>query len=293
MALLQAQRRLERNVPDVERNLIPVKMPCERRRVPQMWEKGTRCFIAELTSENILNSDTVDSEQSNNWIATVGRATNFKLDTGAEVTAETYRSIEPPPTATKKLCCPSRQPLKTRGQGIITDEKRLCGRRIEDRSFGTTRNHCSETSNTGWVASVTKTETSTTTEVEKRFPSVFSGLGNLGEEYEIPLRPEANPHSLFTPRRVPLPLRPKVEEELNRMESLGVISRAIAWCAGMVVVPKKKGAIRINYVWTLNPSTKMCYVRVHPLPKVDDILAQLAGAKVFSKLDANNGDTFG
>ncbi len=36
-----------------------------------------------------------------------------------------------------------------------------------------------------------------------------------------------------------------------------------------------------------------CYVRVHPLPKVDDILAQLAGAKVFSKLDANSGDTFG
>ncbi len=146
---------------------------------------------------------------------------------------------------------------------------RLCGRQIEDRSFRTTRNHCS---NTGRVASVTKTETSTTTEVEKRFPSVFSGLGNLGEEYEIPLRPEAKPHSLFTPRRVPLPLRPKVEE-LNRMESLGVISRAIPWCAGMVVVP--------------------CYVRVHPLPKVDDILAQLAGAKVFSKLDANSGDTFG
>ena len=28
---------------------------------------------------------------------------------------------------------------------------------------------------------------------------------------------------------------------------------------------------------------------VHPLPKVDETLAQLAGAKVFSKLDANCG----
>ena len=137
------------------------------------------------------------------------------------------------------------------------------------------------------VASV---ETSTTTEVEKRFPSVFSGLGNLGEEYEIPLRPDAKPHSLFTPRHVPLPLRPKVEEELNRMESLGVISRvetATPWCAGMVVVPKKEGAIRICV--DLKPLNENVLREVHPLPKVDDILAQLAGAKVFSKLDANSG----
>ena len=28
---------------------------------------------------------------------------------------------------------------------------------------------------------------------------------------------------------------------------------------------------------------------VHPLPKVDDILAQLPGARLFSKLDANSG----
>ncbi len=73
----------------------------------------------------------MDSEQSNTWIATASiglnkRATNFKLDTGAEVTAIL---IEPPPPlspATKKLCGPSRQPLKTRGyfQGIITHEKR-------------------------------------------------------------------------------------------------------------------------------------------------------------------------
>ena len=28
---------------------------------------------------------------------------------------------------------------------------------------------------------------------------------------------------------------------------------------------------------------------MHPLPKVDNILAQLAGATVFSKLDANSG----
>ena len=124
----------------------------------------------------------------------------------------------------------------------------------------------------------------------KNFPKVFEGLGNLGEEYDIKLKPEAKPYALFTPRHVPLPLRPKVIEELNRMESMGIISRVdepTPWCAGMVVVPKKSGAIRICV--DLKPLNKNVLRETHPLPKVDETLAQLTGAKVFTKLDANSG----
>ena len=52
-------------------------------------------------------------------------------------------------------------------------------------------------------------------------------------------------HTVFTPRTIPLPLLDKVEE-LTKMESQGVISKVnqpISWCAGMVAVPKKSGAI--------------------------------------------------
>ena len=59
------------------------------------------------------------------------------------------------------------------------------------------------------------------------------------------------------------------------------------WCAGMVVVPKKEGAIRICV--DLKPLNGNVFHEVHPLPKVDETLAQLAGAVVFSKLDANSG----
>ena len=59
------------------------------------------------------------------------------------------------------------------------------------------------------------------------------------------------------------------------------------WCAGMVVVPKKEGAIRICV--DLKPLNGNVFHEVHPLPKVDETLAQLAGAAVFSKLDANSG----
>ena len=51
-------------------------------------------------------------------------------------------------------------------------------------------------------------------------------------------------HALFTARHVPLPLRPKVKDKLEKMEAMGVITKVdepTPWCAGMVVAPKKNG----------------------------------------------------
>ena len=134
------------------------------------------------------------------------------------------------------------------------------------------------------------TATLTTQYIQERFAKVFRGLGNLGEEYEIQLRPDSTPFALFTPRRVPLQLREKVAKELERMESTGVISKVDAptpWCAGMVVAPKKSGAVRICV--DLKLLNKSVLRETHPIPKVDDTLAQLSGARLFSKLDANSG----
>lgn len=73
------------------------------------------------------------------------------------------------------------------------------------------------------------------------------------------------------------------------MESNGIITKVeepIPWCAGMVVMPKMSGEIRVCVdLKRLNESVLR---EVHPLPRVDDILAQLAGAKGLSKLDANS-----
>ena len=62
-------------------------------------------------------------------------------------------------------------------------------------------------------------------DILKQFPLLFKGLGNFGEEYHIQLKPEAKPFAIYTPRHVSLPLRDKVQKELDRMEPLGVISR--------------------------------------------------------------------
>ena len=60
-------------------------------------------------------------------------------------------------------------------------------------------------------------------------------------EYEIKLKPDAKPYSIFTAQKVPIPLRDKVQNELKQIEASGVISKVdqpTTWCSGMVVVQK-------------------------------------------------------
>ncbi len=127
-------------------------------------------------------------------------------------------------------------------------------------------------------------------DVTKQFPELFTGLGRLKDNYKIELKSDATPFALTTPRRVPLPLLPKVKAELQCMEDLGVIAKIdtpTEWCAGMVVVPKQEGNVRICVDLTkLNAS--VCRERVM-LPSMEYILAQIGEAKYFSKLDANSG----
>ena len=272
---------------------------------------GSQCRtkqMANVTTENVLGTaflDTVAGKRSTAWHSTVklnNQLKKFKLDTGAEVTAisrATYLCIKKPKLSIpeKTLYGPSRQPLNTlrqfrgkfsyRGVDVMQNIYVVEGLNINLLGLPaiTALNFAVRVD-----ATESTTPTSTKTEIEKQFPSLFRGLGNIGDEYEIRIKQDAKPHSIYTPRHVPMPLRPKVQEELNRMESLGVISKIDEpqeWCAGMVVVPKKGGNIRICV--DLKPLNTNVRREVHPLPKVDETLAQLSGARVFSKLDANSG----
>ena len=123
-------------------------------------------------------------------------------------------------------------------------------------------------------------------EVESKFPDLLMGLGTFEGDFEIRLSPNAQPFALHTPRNVPLPLHKKVNDHLAQMESQGIISKVevpTPWCAGMVVVPKQNQTVCICV--DLKPLHTDVLCETHPLPKVDDVLGQLAGAKIFGKLD--------
>ena len=74
------------------------------------------------------------------------------------------------------------------------------------------------------------------------------------------------------------------------MESLGIVSKVnepTSWCAGLAVVPKKSGDVRLRV--DLKALNENVMRETHPIPKVEDTLAQLSGAALFTKLDANSG----
>ena len=85
---------------------------------------------------------------------------------------------------------------------------------------------------------------------------------------------------------MPYALRTKVEQELDRLEKFGIIElvQFSEWAAPIVPVVKRDGAIRVcgDYKLTANQASKL---DTYPLPKIDDIFAQLSGGKTFSKLN--------
>ena len=76
-----------------------------------------------------------------------------------------------------------------------------------------------------------------------------------------------------------------MEEELNRLESLGIITpvKSLQWAAPVVPVLKNNGTIRLcgDYCVTINQASK---VDTYPLPRVD-LFTAMSGGKMFTKLD--------
>ena len=108
------------------------------------------------------------------------------------------------------------------------------------------------------------------------------GIGTLkGDPVKIMLKGNAQPYSVSTARRVPIPLMPKVKAELERMECEGVISSVsepTEWCAPMVPVIKKSGDVRICVdLKHLNESiVRSKFV----IPTKEDILSKLSDGTV-------------
>ena len=74
---------------------------------------------------------------------------------------------------------------------------------------------------------------------------------------------------------------------MQRLGAIEKVEQPTYWCSGMVVVPKANGKIRICVdLTTLNQNVQR---ERHILPLVEQTLAQIGGAKIFTKLDANCG----
>ena len=239
--------------------------------------------------EPFLGTVTADAVGANiPWIVDVqlnGQKLEFKVDTGADVTVV-------PECVYSQERDGELQPSSTPLNGRMGETLEVCGQFSGQLSRNGIKCRRALLGRPAIKALkvVAMAETIQEQDILKQFPEVFKGLGKLKDSYKIKLRDDETPFALTTPRRVPIPLLPKVKEELRRMENLGVITRIdepTNWCVGMVVVPKQKGMVRICVDLTkLNES--VCRQRLI-LSSVEQTLAQIGGAKHFSKLDANSG----
>ncbi|UYV80506.1 K02A2.6-like [Cordylochernes scorpioides] len=59
----------------------------------------------------------------------------------------------------------------------------------------------------------------------KEFPEVFEGLGQIGNPYEIKLKPGAKPYAVHTPRRVTIPLMEKLKTRLEELDKDEILTK--------------------------------------------------------------------
>ena len=138
------------------------------------------------------------------------------------------------------------------------------------------------------MPNVANTDQSVKSEIIKEYPELFKGLGCLPGEHDIKINTTVSP-VVHPPRKVPITIKNRIIEELDRMEAAGVIVRQIEpteWVSSMVMVIKPN-KVRI----CLDPrDLNVAIKREHfPMKIIEEIVAEIPGARVFSTLDAKSG----
>ncbi|KAL0879388.1 hypothetical protein ABMA27_003149 [Loxostege sticticalis] len=123
--------------------------------------------------------------------------------------------------------------------------------------------------------------------LEQYSTNVFSN--NLGKipnyQGHLNLRPNTQP-IFIKPRRVPYALKSKVDEEIERLCTQGVITKIdhSEWGTPIVPVVKPNGSIRLcaDYKVALN---KVIEDEQYPIPIIEDIFSEMNGGELFCTLD--------
>ncbi|TWW70774.1 hypothetical protein D4764_17G0002570 [Takifugu flavidus] len=114
-------------------------------------------------------------------------------------------------------------------------------------------------------------------------------IGKLPVVYHMRLD-HSVPPTICAPRRVPLAMRDKIVAELQRMTNMEVITpiqEHTEWVSAMVAAKKKDGTIRLC-IDPVNLNKALLWPH-HPLKTVEEVIADMPDAKMFSILDAKCG----
>ncbi|XP_052814002.1 uncharacterized protein K02A2.6-like [Mya arenaria] len=125
-----------------------------------------------------------------------------------------------------------------------------------------------------------------------KYQSVFTGLGKLKDK-QIKFHVDENVVPIAQPaRRIPFHVREKVEQEIIRLEQQDVIEKVdgpTPWVSNIVVAPKPNAPDQIRLCVDMRKANQALKRERHVVPTTDDIILELNGSKVFSKVDFNKG----
>ena len=132
----------------------------------------------------------------------------------------------------------------------------------------------------------------TTGLIQEEYADLFTGVGKLKNDQielhvEKSFKPAIQPH-----RRVPFHLRKKLEEEMEALEKADIIEKVegpTTWVSPVVVASKPKNPAKMRLCVGMSlPSTTIKRER-HLTPTMDDVISELNGSTIFSKLDLDQG----
>ena len=111
-----------------------------------------------------------------------------------------------------------------------------------------------------------------------------------GELFSIKLRDDAKPFCVNAPRSIPYAYRDKVRQELDSLQSQGIIepvTHPSEWCAPIVIAPKKNSD-DIRLCVDFSKLNKFVKRELYFLPTPSDAVADISQkhAKYFTVIDA-------
>ncbi|XP_065181844.1 uncharacterized protein K02A2.6-like [Sycon ciliatum] len=131
---------------------------------------------------------------------------------------------------------------------------------------------------------------STHDEIKNEYPGVFSGVGKLiGYQARLHVDSEVPPVAQRQ-RRIPYAYETKVDEKLQELQQSGIIEEAVGptpWVSPIVIAPKKHGDIRLCV--DLRRVNEAIVQERHPMPTTEELLHEVNGSTVFSKIDLKWG----
>ena len=120
--------------------------------------------------------------------------------------------------------------------------------------------------------------------------AVFRGVGKL-KDYQLKIHVSPKDHpGCTTTTTCAIHVRKDVDKKLKELQDLDIIEDVegpTPWVAPLVAVPKSNGGVRVCV--DTRRANKAVIRERHPIPTLEEMLAALNGAAVFSKLDLRWG----